>query len=394
MSNLRLDRLPKELIAHVASSLDASSLLRLAATCKAIRFASYDSVVIKAILLTSQRHNWQSQDLDVDAIAARATNDAEIWARYAVADQRAYELLNSGHTSESYINYLPELFVAKHPLIGYSNWKESQWAGYKRDPKLCELFCFVLGFMDPNMDPMNLIKKVTFHLRSQKDFRHQILSTLFKIYIAIRASLKMRDRAWPYNNAANVPFIEPPIFSQIPLRPLNESYYLPAPFSRTGLDILGGSTSSFSSWDSWYDLHNLAALQNPSYFTTSKWAGYYMFSENLTTPMDPPMMDVSFRVVSTETEAAGSGHTFIQLRAEDAYDGLDRFDVTVTVSCVDREVRFLGHKKYRNRPEAWRWDCRLTPFGIVGVWGRNDSEGRFHAYGPVWLWKSDWTAEV
>jgi hypothetical protein len=126
MASPRLDYLPQEILARIASSGPAESVLALATTCRILYRACYDTLVFKAII-ESQRSLWEEDRiLDVVTLSRYiGSNDTQNWARFAVADQRAMELRDrigvtdgTRATYDKYYpkhfeNWVPHLFVAK-----------------------------------------------------------------------------------------------------------------------------------------------------------------------------------------------------------------------------------------------------------------------------------------
>lgn len=145
MSTIRLDTLPKELISQIAVSSDALSILSLSQTCRKIRSACYDSLVFRELLQT-QRNLWTVDSLDLDAIDTRCGKDAALWARFALADQKAFELSQREcplETPERFLDWLPELFIVKHPFMYQQCWARFLWDPYQLTTK--QMFCFVMG---------------------------------------------------------------------------------------------------------------------------------------------------------------------------------------------------------------------------------------------------------
>ena len=115
-----LDRLPGELIAHVACFTNASTVLSLSETCKRLRAASYDVQIFRDLLATSRVAFENSSDINLEAVTARCSHDVKAWARYALADQRAYESALKEcplESPESFVRWLPELLVVKREML-------------------------------------------------------------------------------------------------------------------------------------------------------------------------------------------------------------------------------------------------------------------------------------
>lgn len=142
---VRLDALPKELLSYIAVASDALSILRLSQTCRTIRSACYDSLVFRE-LLKDRCSLWPTESLDFDAIETRCGKDASLWARFALADQRAWELARKEsplETPDNFLNWLPELLVAKHPFMYQQCWGRFLWNPHTLTT--AQMFCFAIG---------------------------------------------------------------------------------------------------------------------------------------------------------------------------------------------------------------------------------------------------------
>lgn len=397
MTSTKLDALPKELIAHIACCSDAESVLRLSLSCKTIRAACYDSLVFKHILLNRQQTFWTKGSLDIEAVTGRAENNAAVWARYALADEVACELSQREcplEVPQRFVSCLPELFVVKHPFMYDQCWK--RFLRKPLDQKSNQIFCLAIAILASDHDMPQVFRSLRMQdepYLNRDDSMKGFLWALCTIALTLRSTLRARLAAWPYNDAAVVPHISFPTASQVPLRPLDDSYNLPVPFSRRAVELLGRSTSSFGGWDSWYDQHNVAFARNISNFTNGTWCGYYVHFGVQAAWLDPPMTEIQFRPQnSSATQLDPTEPVRVDLEALDCVDGIDTFNINGTLEVRDREVVFTGSKEYQSSPTHWDWDCRLTPFGLVGYWGHIQSEdGRISRYGIVWLWKKEWT---
>ncbi len=397
----RLDSLPKELIAYIATVSEATTVLKLSATCHKLRAACWDALVFKNLLLASQHNYWQSDSLDVEAIADLAGNDTIVWAKYCIADERARHLVedeDSLPSPKTFISYLPDLFTVKHPFMTSQHWKDT--LRYRLDQGSSQIFCIATTILASNEHLPSLNKSLK--LEGGWNLRDNTSPTgslwgLCMIALIVRRGVKTRLAAWPFNDAAQVPHIHPPTLKQIPMRLVSDKYHLPLPFSRKSIELLGKSTSSFGAWDSWYSLHNVESLKSSNYLTKGPWCGYYIrFGDDPLGPLNPPMVDINFELVADPGSDAGDNaddSTRQKLRAKDCLDGLDSFEITGTVSWDVYGVTLRARKEYQNRGHGWDWDCQLTPFGLVGYWGlRNHQMPALRREGIVWLWREEWTS--
>jgi F-box domain len=133
MAPIPLDCLPQEILARIASSGPAESVLALAKTCRTLHHACYNTIVFKAVI-ECQRPLWnESKMLDVPALSRYiGQEDTQAWARFAVADQRGMEFrdrigpsdgiqvmsseyisLCNTYVREGFESWAPHLFVAR-----------------------------------------------------------------------------------------------------------------------------------------------------------------------------------------------------------------------------------------------------------------------------------------
>ena len=414
MANVRFDTLPAELIAQIAISCNAYSVLQLAATSHKIRTASYDVLVFKQIIERSQATHWQNDYLDIAAIERRCGKDVAAWAHYALADEltishkqevqmnsvavaatRVAEALNrtrrwpdwaaaaraEGHKG-ILMTWLPELFLVRHPsILDDFFWNESLETSINER----RVFCLTISVLATKSSPeaiLELERKLTSPqqqgrlVQGEKMTDH--LWTLVWTIIQIRNGIKNRLSIWPFDDAARVPHISPPSISGSLLQPFGVNYELPLPFS--------------GKFDEWYQTH-IKSMAAEEYITTGHWQGYYTYFGHFhlaasARQFDPPMKNIQFTRDSLDglELVAGSAPNRLYLVAEDCHDGIDSFTVKGSMMKIDGDMRFRGTKTYTHGRNYWDWDLRMTPFGLVGFWGRARAQG-FRRNGSMWLWK-------
>lgn len=398
MASIKLENLPRELIVHIATFVEALSIINLSRTSKTIRSAVWDSLIFKEILQRSQCENWRNDSLDIDAIAKRAGTDPCIWSRYAVADDKAWVLTGMKDpllSRKLSINFLPELAVVKHPFMNRSCWCMATHGPF--DYLTSHVFSLATAalsaderVLDRWHDPGHCEYCYPKPRENDPAFLNGegSLWTLCSMAIALRDALKMRRLAWPYNHVANTPHVDFPRADTISLRPLKDDYVLPLPFSHRAVELLSKPTSGLSGWDTWYRRHCHAMYSSPEFLTDGSWCGYYIWTNSHQASVEPPMTNIHFQrsipKVEADCEAA-------LIWADDCIDGVGPFILRGSISFDGNVVSVSAFKNYVGGP-IWEWDCRLTPFGIVGHWGKNIEE-EFRTYGYVWLWKEEWARE-
>jgi hypothetical protein len=119
-------------------------------------------------------------------------------------------------------------------------------------------------------------------------------------------------------------------------------------------------------------------------FLSGKWTGYYsdQRSWRRTYHVDPPMQDIQM-VVQEPTEEART-----RLRISAVIDretrGYDSHGDFLLSGRVREDGLVSVAKQYLGNGFSWTWTGRITPFGIVGVWGDHSFGGYF------WIFKEEW----
>ncbi|KAJ4395690.1 hypothetical protein N0V91_010658 [Didymella pomorum] len=120
-------------------------------------------------------------------------------------------------------------------------------------------------------------------------------------------------------------------------------------------------------------------------FLSGRWAGYYTDHRfgHRSIIVDAPMQDIQM-VVSEPTEEA---RTRLRIRAhiERETRGHDQHGDFRLTGRVREDGLVSVAKQYLALGDSWTWTGRVTPFGIVGVWGHNSFGGYF------WIFKEEWT---
>nr|POE49358.1 hypothetical protein CFP56_32508 [Quercus suber] len=394
LGNLGL--LPKELLAQIACNTDASSVLSLSRVSKPVRAACYDDIVFRDLLSTAQVLHWDGPSPHLQALADRCGQNTILWARYALADERAWQFVSALGERQTALPNIPSwmiaLFAVKHPLMENARLRHvlSEESRHWRNQSELAVLCLqlaVLAVDEPTLDSARDDELVRIlqedrqsDVLSEGEMSlsiHTHLSLLAYTVLMLRRSFGIRRAIWPFDNAARVPLIELPTAAQIPLAPLHSSYALPLPFSAIG------------DYKQWYAEHTAALWQTE--FTTGQWCGYYLWmrrarSDNI--PVDPPMSNIHF------TGHSDNHGESMEISAADGRDGHGAFTL---VGRLEKDVqsgtiRCIIMKSY-TRPNGprWKWLGQLTPFGLVGIWTHPPGHPSDHMLGSFWLWKKAWT---
>ena len=379
MAPTRLDQLPHELIAYIATSCSATSALQLSATCRTIREICHNGRIYKAILLSSIAASAHSEDtcIDIDAIARRCASDASAWARYAVADEmvqtrsRPWNRLDSNEGSDRatscWSSWLPELLLVRHHMIDAFDWKYVYPPGahehIDQSPynKLC--WCITVTSLAQN--------KYMFSI--ERDERAQYLSRTFAAELSHLQSLHssiaiLRRMLAGINSRANSlsrPCVPIPSIQAIDLCSSGPHDTMPLPFDPDA-----------GSWNRWHEQRHHDLIHG---MTTGSWQGYYCYTRFYIDRLDEPMRDIIF----TAPDAARPLHVV----AEGCVDEFGGFSIEGDlVDEKDQGVTFSATKRYGIGGPNWAWDLKLTSFGLIGFWG-DDPTTSMGRYGSIWLWK-------
>jgi hypothetical protein len=166
-------------------------------------------------------------------------------------------------------------------------------------------------------------------------------------------------------NTAPTPrtLLQPPSTLDIPFLSFMD---LPLPFSPNVAKIFGTC--------------HLHTMTSPEFLEDGEWAGYYCFSipraDNV--HFDPPMSRIRFVTSRHSADSRTLG------LSADGIDSVGSFHLQGEIN--SETGRVIIRKEYNHGvPWAWDWFSIMTPFGIVGSWGRQDWGGWF------WLWKTSWS---
>lgn len=304
MTSVRLDTLPPELIHHIACSTDAFSVLQLARVSRRLRSVCYDALVFSELLI-AQQSLWTQKSLDLDAIAHRAGADVQAWARYALAEQRAWEFTRrqaGPDTSYSgddviafnYIEWLPELSIVRHPFVNHDSWICNLGSPLLSKP--CQLFSAAIAVVMFGGRTAQLSEGLRLRDNDWLDRGNDIAKTFRTFYataLILRVTERIRLEHFPQytHNGALVRRAKLPDASKIPLRPLKSSYNIPLPF--TSLREQREEPNEFSDplWDEWYSAHVNALFHSTLFITEGSWCGYYAHFRGQA-PKDPPMVNI------------------------------------------------------------------------------------------------------
>ena len=395
-STPRLNALPEELITELATSCDALSALRLSATCRRVHGAVYNTLTFRQILEKSQKYRWNRESLQTGCIQALAnkkgaknkSKKVSVWARYALADQMAWQLAQKAdhlEAPQNFLRWLPELCVVKHPFIYEQCWVRN--LGDDADRALNHIFCQAVATLAAEQslpqlsNATNSLESRPLHLGIEtKDFLRALCTTA----TILRTAQHTRQPAWPHDMATNVRDISIPTALQLPTMPDPN-----LPFSSSG------------AFEDWYEHCNESIFTTANYFTSGTWVGYYTHFDIASHQNDPPMVNIKFR----RTPTIPGRPDELSIAAQNCLDGVGPFVLMggFTHAEMDENDQTSGDveltmlKQYTNGPTSWMWDLRVTPFGLVGFWGAEPWDGRhvqtgIERLGTVWLWKEEWTA--
>ncbi|KAF2214772.1 hypothetical protein CERZMDRAFT_95159 [Cercospora zeae-maydis SCOH1-5] len=128
--------------------------------------------------------------------------------------------------------WLPELFQIRHPCL-----LDGFWRAYLDSPPAVlgvkHMFCITMAVLGASGQMIGL-ERALCASRGRRlvhgDTTINHLWNLCWVILHIRASMKTRLAAWPYNDAARVPYIPAPSVVDISIQPLKAEYEIPLPF--------------------------------------------------------------------------------------------------------------------------------------------------------------------
>ena len=146
----------------------------------------------------------------------------------------------------------------------------------------------------------------------------------------------------------------------------------PSPY-RIPFQSLSGICIPFSG-DNFVREAYLPVMTSVPFLESGEWVGYYSYSMNLhPARFDPPMERIQF---AADPELGSYG-----LQAS-GVDSVGSFTLNGSVS----ENGVVEMTKTYAQGFSWKWNASMTPFGIVGAWGRGNT-----SHGHLWLWKREWS---
>lgn len=169
----------------------------------------------------------------------------------------------------------------------------------------------------------------------------------------------------------------------------------------------GGITGRSNSWQEWYTSRVRDLVNTIDEDEDDEWYGYYVYTLTSTDNLnpvgskDPAMENIHFKLArptpksSTAAAAAAVAKKRsptstpltpqkLPLEARHCQDGITRsFDFVGTVApatgIVSLRKNYLG-------AHSWDYEGVVTPLGILGEWGKEDTG--FNGY--FWLWRRSW----
>ncbi|KAG8161779.1 hypothetical protein KVR01_008766 [Diaporthe batatas] len=168
----------------------------------------------------------------------------------------------------------------------------------------------------------------------------------------------------------------------------------------------GGITGQSNSWQEWYTSRVRDLVNTIDQDDDDEWYGYYVYTltstenRNPIGSKDPAMENIHFRLgrpppppptptSTTTTTKKRSSPTpqppqKLPLEARDCQDGITRsFDLVGTVAPA---TGIVSLRKSYVGAHSWDYEGVMTPLGIVGEWGKEETG--FNGY--FWLWRRSW----
>lgn len=409
------ERLPRELIALVYSYLDVRSMLHLAQASRSLHTLCYTATFFQTKLLSSSRDVWKGDGRYLAAVRERAGVDVQAWARYALADERAADLIEKWDATEAREKYryqqirsgsnnfpdeemewLPHLAAVQHPYLKAREYGYGQlFSGHTIEPRF--ILCIGLIMLDgESVEAADGEINIDFPVLSAiLDFA--TMFHLLAVVIASRRGLWRRGQRSLNNGDSMEPMFPPRTTLSLPLRPVNSDYSLPLPFA----DVL--SRGPAIPWPDWLKQHTKALTRAETYLTQSDWTGYEThFNHHCACAPHYVTFTVDYHPENSSkkhvSQVPKTWDRLANVHAANCQDEHGEFSLHGNLYIANDGLVALRVSLKRpddSQTKHWEWDCRLTPLGIAGycgVW--SDAEQSFSNWGAVWNWRHDWRAEI
>lgn len=121
-------------------------------------------------------------------------------------------------------------------------------------------------------------------------------------------------------------------------------------------------------------------------FLSGIWQGYYSDPRSFVhRDYDPPMRGINIVARVPNPEDLAEGHRNVTV-IDSQSAGVDAHGAFTLAGVVHHDGSVQLEKSYQALVFSWSWVGRVTPFGMVGVWGGD--AGQFG--GHFWIWKKEW----
>jgi hypothetical protein len=410
---LKLDNLPSEIIKRFAACSPCESVLALLKTNRRLYQECNDHMVFKGIIRNGNGLDimplWDTGFLSGNTSAsdcarfALADSMVRKWvAKVRHQDQEENEDSNEDDDLHDMINWAPQLVALHHPFIADTKLYATELdAQLKEGAKFWEdnlaglagmNFCVTANILNYGISTVMdrhpwlgitlppQIGHVRKYLLENSEMADElpvtaVLSCLLIQKFPTKSSLSLLPRP------TNIPFSS---FTDFPL-----------PFSG----------NPFRNPEKGY----LRAMTSKSFLEDGEWIGYYNYSPRLGhCRFHPPMTGIHLTTSTVEPEKEEATERHIEESSDDKPQDADNLALTteskdeeqileVKASGTDSVENFTLSGQIRSNGRidikktdatglSWDWNAWMTPFGMVGFWGRGQAD-----YGYIWLWKKSWT---
>ncbi|KAH8834348.1 hypothetical protein DL96DRAFT_1810638 [Flagelloscypha sp. PMI_526] len=379
-----LDTLPLELVQKIASSLPCPSNLALCRVNSRLREGCYVTLVFHNIIKngngTGRVPPWK---WPAEVYQNYSTN---AWARLALADYRCLafenelEILNVGfkNTDLQVYKWLPLLIATHHPVIkalhlpSLSNYLANpDKHRRRRKPNEGFSFCFSAALIHQFT---TLVETELSSPLDRNDYIDPMRCLAYPCAIAGPFFLEiLRCRK-------TMAFSDGPIIDNGTWQPPPTLKTLP--FS----SIMPLETSIPFSVETQFPLCHLPVTTTKEFIEDGVWVGYYSYCA-MSSPaptgsllIDRPMLDISFQVRTSKNPFTKN---LLKVRGT-GRDHIGPFYLSGTLAPSTGKMAMI--KGYIGQ-HSFPWEVTMTPFGILGTWGKPMSgfDG-----GWIWLWKRAW----
>ncbi|KAF2870016.1 hypothetical protein BDV95DRAFT_574896 [Massariosphaeria phaeospora] len=412
MASASLNFLPTEILLRIASFLPCSSVLNLQRVNRHLHTACNDRLLFRAI---AEHPAYMAEGLEAfpnkaiaewqDAAVALEAATLSDTVRMAFAVEQAINLHRRDAGLPTNIDtWLPQLMMLRHPAalaLPPTLFLDAQDAPpftpmfshtymvatiLRRLPYDEDIFATLMGLQitganttpaTPPPQHAQLDEKVD---RSVAELgatnRDLTQAEVRKISFAMLFSVLRSCTVPPLTNGTTITSAtmwHPIALPRLAKMPFHEWMHIPPVYGEAAQQAFSQSPQ-------------LQKMTTPEFLSSGEWQGYYTDQRWGGPHLDPPM-----RSIRLDGLPPGPGDRHCACLIDSTSYGHDLhgfFDILSGKVSTSGQVQFV--KRYAASGWEWYYKGWVTPFGMVGYWGRNRGYETWELGGYWWIWKVEW----